>query len=376
VIGQTVSHYRILEQLGEGGMGVVYRAKDLKLDRIVALKFLASEFVRDSDSKARFVHEAKAASALDHPNICTIHGIEETEDGRLFIAMACYQGETLKDLIGRGPLEIEEAVEIAVQVAQGLAKAHSLGIVHRDIKPANVFLTEDGLVKLLDFGIAKLAGQTQVTRTGSVLGTMHYMSPEQLQGEEVDRRTDLWSLGVVLYEMLSSKLPFTGEQPQTVMHAILNTEPATVSEQREGILPELELALAKCLRKQPTERYQGVEELLLHLRPLAVEGTTDGPGADSRTAEPRRVPEHPTLPRPGFLHREGGRVLPRSRVESRVGLAEAAPHSPACCHRPFGRRQDLVPESGAYPSQAKGVGYHPHHPRRFTAPVAARGAGA
>jgi len=271
MIGETISHYRILEQLGMGGMGVVYRAEDLKLDRIVALKFLAPEFVRDSDSKARFVHEAKAASALDHPNICTIHGIEETDDGRLFIAMACYEGETLTDLIGRGPLETEEAVAIAVQVAQGLTKAHSLGIVHRDIKPANVFLTEDGLVKLLDFGIAKLAGQTQITKTGAAIGTMHYMSPEQLQGEEVDRRTDLWSLGVMLYEMLSGKLPFTGDRQQAVIYAILHAEPTPIG---QDVPPELELAITRCLRKTPAERYQGVEELLLHLKPFAGEGTT------------------------------------------------------------------------------------------------------
>jgi serine/threonine protein kinase len=258
MIGQTVSHYRITARLGEGGMGVVYRAEDQKLDRIVALKFLAPEFVRDSDSKARFIHEAKAASALDHPNICTIHGIEETEDGRMFIAMACYEGETLKDLIGRGPLETGEAVEIAIQVAQGLAKAHSLGIVHRDIKPANVFLTEDGLVKLLDFGIAKLTGQTQVTRADSLLGTMHYMSPEQLQGGEVDRRSDLWSLGVMLYEMLTGTPPFTGDQQQAIIYAILNTEPTPISEWREKIPAELELAISKCLRKSPAERHQGV----------------------------------------------------------------------------------------------------------------------
>ena len=295
MIGQTISHYRILEQLGAGGMGVVYRAEDLKLGRVIALKFLAPEFVRDSDSKARFIHEAKAASALDHPNICTIHGIEETDDGRLFIAMACYEGETLKDLISRGPLDIMEAVDIAVQVAQGLAKAHRLGIVHRDIKPANIFLTEDGLVKLLDFGIAKLVGQTQVTRAGALLGTMQYMSPEQLQGEDVDRRTDLWSIGVVLYEMLTGRLPFTGEHQPAILYAILNTEPVPLGESLDDIEPELELAIAKCMRKTVTERYQGVEELLLHLKPLAHTGITQATNArtvglrtqvDSRNAQP------------------------------------------------------------------------------------------
>lgn len=285
MIGTTVSHYRIVEQLGEGGMGVVYRAEDLKLDRTVALKFLAPEFVRDSEAKARFVHEAKAASALDHPNICTIHGIEETADGRLFIAMACYRGETLKDMIARGPLDVAEAAEIAVQAAQGLAKAHSLGIVHRDIKPANVFVTEDGLVKLLDFGIAKLAGQTQVTRPGAVIGTMHYMSPEQLQGEEVDRRTDVWSLGVVLYEMLAGKAPFTGESPQAIAWAILNVEPQPLRERRGDVPAGLELAVERCLRKAAAERYQSVEALVQPLQPLAGLG-------DARLTRQRAAGQH------------------------------------------------------------------------------------
>jgi WD40 repeat protein len=285
VIGTTISHYHILAQLGEGGMGVVYRAADLKLDRTVALKFLAPEFVRDTEAKARFVHEAKAASALDHPNICTIHGIEETPDGRLFIAMACYQGETLKDMIARGPLDLATAVAIASQVAQGLAKAHGLGIVHRDIKPANVFVTEDGLVKLLDFGIAKLAGQTQVTRTGAVLGTMHYMSPEQVQGQEVDRRTDVWSLAVILYEMLAGRPPFTGESPQSVAYAIVHGEPPPLAGQREDLPRELDLAITRCLGKTPTERYQGIEAFLQVLQPLA------GPG-DSRLVRQRTAGQH------------------------------------------------------------------------------------
>ncbi len=295
MIGQTISHYKITRELGAGGMGVVYEAVDNILDRPVALKFLPPESVRDPDAKARFIHEAKAASSLDHPNICTIHDFVETDDGRLFIVMASYQGETLKDMIARGPLNIPVAVDITLQTLQGLAKAHRLGIVHRDIKPANVFVTEDGLVKLLDFGIAKLVGRTQVTKSGSVLGTIHYMPPEQLQGDEVDRRADLWSVGVVLYEMLTGRLPFTADHPPAVMYAILNTEPEPLAEMRADVPPELAQAVAKCLCKATAERPQGVEELLLDLKPLASAGVTQtmrartsgsGPLADAEFVQP------------------------------------------------------------------------------------------
>lgn len=178
MIGQTVSHYKILEKLGGGAMGVVYKAEDTKLKKTVALKFLPPELTRDEDAKKHFVHEAQAAAALDHPHICTIHEIDETPDGHLFICMACYDGESLKKRIARGPLLVLEALDIAIQVAQGLAKAHGAGMVHRDIKPANIMLTGDGVVKVVDFGLAKLAGQTKVTKTGTTVGTVSYMSPE------------------------------------------------------------------------------------------------------------------------------------------------------------------------------------------------------
>ncbi len=274
MIGQTIFHYRITRQLGAGGMGVVYEAVDTKLDRTVALKFLPPESVSDPDAKARFIHEAKAASSLDHPNICTIHAIEETSDGRLFIAMASYEGETLKDMIARGPLDFPDVQDIIIQTLQGLAKAHRLGIVHRDIKPANVLVTSEGLVKLLDFGIAKLAGQTHVTKTGSILGTVDYMAPEQLHGEEVDRRADLWSVGVLLYEMITGRLPFTGDHPPAVMYAILNTDPEPMTNTHGDIPSELEAAVARCLDKSPAGRYQGVEELLLNLKPLTQQTMT------------------------------------------------------------------------------------------------------
>ena len=281
MIGRTVSHYRITRELGAGGMGVVYEAVDTKLGRTVALKFLPPESVRDPDAKARFSHEAKAASSLDHPNICTIHAIEESDDGRLFIAMARYEGETLGHLIARGPVDLPVAVDITTQTLQGLAKAHRLGIVHRDIKPANVFVTEEGLVKLLDVGIAKLVGQTQITRTGAVVGTVHYMAPEQLQGEEVDRRADLWSVGVVMYEMLTGRRPFLADHPPALMYAILNTEPEPLADARDDLPPELTAAVARCLDKSPAARPQGAEDLLLQLRPLATAAATRV--ADART---------------------------------------------------------------------------------------------
>ena len=220
--GQILSHYKVLEKLGGGGMGVVYKALDSRLDRHVALKFLPPELTRDDDARERFVLEAKAASALDHPNICTVHDVDETPDGQLFIAMGYYEGKTLKKRIEQGPLPIEEALDIAVQVTHGLVKAHGAVIIHRDIKPANLIVTEDGLVKILGFGIAKLTGQTALTQTGITLGTMAYMSPEQLAGADVDQRADLWALGIVLYEMLTGQRPFRGEPETALMSAILN----------------------------------------------------------------------------------------------------------------------------------------------------------
>ena len=211
MVDQTVSHYQIEEKLGGGGMGVVYKARDLKLKRTVALKFLPPELTRDEEAKVRFMHEAQAASALDHVNVGSIHEIDEAEDGRLFIAMAYYAGETLKKKIARGPLPVAEALDYAVQIAQGLSKAHEAGIIHRDVKPANVMVTEEGVVKIVDFGLAKVAEQTQLTKTGTTLGTVAYMSPEQARGEAVDQRTDIWALGVVLYEMLVGRRPFPGE---------------------------------------------------------------------------------------------------------------------------------------------------------------------
>ena len=221
--GSTLGPYAIRSQLGQGGMGVVYLAQDPRLKRQVAIKLLPPDLTRDTTAKQRFLQEAQAASALDHPNICTIHEINETADGRLYLVMAHYEGETLKERIARGPLALDDAIDIAMQVGQGLAEAHGAGIVHRDIKPANLLITKSGVVKILDFGLAKLAGSEGVTQTGTTVGTVAYMSPEQARGGEVDHRTDIWSLAVVIYEMLTAQQPFRGDNLLAISKGILES---------------------------------------------------------------------------------------------------------------------------------------------------------
>ncbi len=274
MIGKTISHYRIIEELGRGGMGVVYKAEDTTLKRLVALKFLPAELTRDAEAKNRFVHEAQASAALNHANIVTVHEINEHE-GQTFIVMEYMEGRTLKDMISVGarravPLPITDAITIASQITRGLAKAHEKGIVHRDLKPANIFVTSDQVVKILDFGIAKLAhGQTKLTKTGTTMGTAAYMSPEQAMGKEVDRRADIWSLGVVLYEMLAGKLPFQGEYEQALIYSILNEEPEPLSKARPDASSGLEQIVGQALAKEPAERYQSMEELLEDLEAVA-----------------------------------------------------------------------------------------------------------
>jgi serine/threonine protein kinase/Tol biopolymer transport system component len=302
MIGRVIAHYRILGPLGGGGMGVVYQAQDLSLERVVALKFLPPELTRDAESKTRFLQEARAASALDHPNICTIHEVGETDEGQLYLAMACYDGETLKQRLQRGPLPIDEALETAQQVARGLVKAHRHGIVHRDIKPANLMITTDEIVKILDFGIAKLAGAAGLTRIGSSLGTPGYMSPEQARGDEVDPRTDVWSLGAVLYEMVTGRRPFRGEHDQAVLYALFNLEPEPVAQLRPDAPPELVRIIGRMLAKDPDQRYLTAAEALADLRALygpvtgtgtrtgmtgALTGTTSAPVL-AAAAQPRR----------------------------------------------------------------------------------------
>ncbi|MFC1502299.1 protein kinase [bacterium] len=276
MIGKTISHYRIIEELGRGGMGIVYKAQDTKLKRTVALKFLPPELTKDPEAKKRFIHEAQAASALDHSNICTIHEVDETEDGQVFIAMACYDGETLKQKINKGPLPIHESIDMAIQMAQGLQEAHDKKIIHRDIKSANVILTDKGQVKIMDFGLAKLTGQTVLTKEGSTLGTVGYMSPEQTQGKKVDHRSDIWSMGVVLYEMITGRHPFQGDYDQAVMYSILNDDPEPVTALRTGVPIEFESVINKCLDKNPANRYQHVSELRVDLKRLQKRMKTNG----------------------------------------------------------------------------------------------------
>jgi serine/threonine protein kinase/tetratricopeptide (TPR) repeat protein len=261
--------YRIIEELGRGGMGVVYKAEDTRLQRPVALKFLPHQWVSDPDARERFIQEARAASALDHPNVCSIYEIGETEDGRMYISMAYYEGESLREKIRRAPLCPEEAVDIALQVARGLGKAHGKGVVHRDIKPANILVTQDRVAKIVDFGLAKLAGQVKLTREGTTVGTVAYMSPEQAKGEAVDQRTDIWSLGVVLYEMLSGVMPFKGDYEQTLIHSILQDEPERLTKFRKALPAGLENIVFKALSKKPAGRYQTMEEMLEDLKAVA-----------------------------------------------------------------------------------------------------------
>ena len=225
LIGTTVAHFEIVAQIGRGGMGMVYQARDLNLDRTVAMKFLPPAMSTDQAAKERFVHEAKAASGLDHPNIATVHEIGETDDGQLFIAMGYYPGETLKEMVERGPIEPERVLDFAIQLAGALDRVHGDGVVHRDIKPGNLMVGKEGSVKLLDFGLAKLSYATGHTQVGQMIGTVAYMSPEQAKADAVDHRTDIWSLGVVLYEALTGKRPFDRGDARSTIHAILESEP-------------------------------------------------------------------------------------------------------------------------------------------------------
>ncbi len=263
ISGQIISHYRITEKLGSGGMGEIYKAEDIKLKRTVALKFLPASFSSDEESKKRLIHEAQAASSLDHPNICTIYEIGETDDELLFISMALYDGETLKDKIAKGPIVIDEAIKITLQICEGLEKAHKNEIIHRDIKPANIFITNDGIVKILDFGLAKSKGQTQLTQMGSTVGTVDYMSPEQATGSVIDKRTDIWSLGVMFYEMITGQRPFAGEYEQAVIYSILNTEPDL-----SNVSNDLASIINRSVNKTAEQRYQSAEEMKLDLESI------------------------------------------------------------------------------------------------------------
>lgn len=265
MIGETVSHYKILEKIGEGGMGVVYRAKDTKLKRDIALKFLPAHATQLPEFKKRFVQEAQSAAALDHPNICVVHEIYEGKDST-FIVMAYIKGLSLKERIAAGPLSQDDAMDIAMQVAQGLEAAHEKGIVHRDIKPANIMITDKGQAKIMDFGVAKFVMEVDVTQTVGIIGTLAYMSPEQASGDVVDTRTDIWSLGVCFYEMLAGKHPFASDTQQAMISSILNKDPEPVTTFVPHISPELDRILQKALAKEKKSRYVSITKLLNDLK--------------------------------------------------------------------------------------------------------------
>jgi len=269
MISQTISHYRITEKLGEGGMGVVYKAEDTRLKRDVAIKFLPHHIAASDEQRDRFKVEAQAAAALNHPNIGTVYAIEEVGD-EVFIAMEYVEGRELKQRIAQGPLTPDESIAIAIQVAEGLQAAHAKGIVHRDIKSANIMLTETGKVKIMDFGLAKVRGSVQVTKEKKTVGTAAYMSPEQARGDDVDHRTDIWSFGVVLYEMLTARLPFKSDYEQAVIYSILNEAPEPMA----GVAPEVERVVMKALAKNPDDRYQSAGELADELRTIGEGGST------------------------------------------------------------------------------------------------------
>lgn len=262
VVGQLIGNYRLLGALGAGGMGVVYRAHDEKLDRVVALKFIGAELEHHGSIQKRFLQEARAASSLDHPNIGTIHGIEESPDGRTFIVMACYEGENLANRIKRGPLRPAEAAGMAIQIARGLSEAHASKIIHRDIKPSNIIVTTSGLVKIVDFGLARVVHSSSSTRTAGLTGTAAYMSPEQASGQPVDERTDIWALGVVLWEMLTGQLPFQADNVPALLFSIVNSAPASLA---DSVPDSLRPILYRALAKDREMRYPGVREMQAEL---------------------------------------------------------------------------------------------------------------
>ncbi len=319
-----ISHYKVTAKIGEGGMGVVYKAEDTKLERTVALKFLAPHLLEDEEARKRFHREAKAAARLSHPNICTVHEISE-ERGQTFLVMELIEGESLDKKIERGPLSLKEALGFARQVADGLAAGHAKGVVHRDIKPRNLIVTPEGRVKILDFGLALLTEGSKLTKFDTMAGTVAYMSPEQAQGMEVDSRTDLWALGCVLYEMVRGQRPFQGVYHQALVYEIVNQEPEPLTGVRTGVPMELEWIVGKCLAKDREDRYNHAEDMVLDLRTLA-EKLKSGGSTILRTGvgAQRAVPAPPHAVEAGAQHAEPLQGSAEVRVQAGVASQQTA----------------------------------------------------
>ena len=272
MIGQQVGHYKVLEKLGEGGMGVVYRAEDTTLKRMVALKFLPHHLTSNESEQARFIQEAQAASALNHPNVCVVYGLGREGDQQ-YIAMEFVEGKTLREKITAGSLSVKDALAYALQIGEALAEAHARGIVHRDVKAENIMVTAKNQIKVMDFGLAKLKGSMKLTRTSSTVGTLAYMAPEQIQGGEVDARSDIFSFGIVLFEMLTGHTPFRGEHEAAMMYSILNEQPQLLAQYRNDCPPDLDRIILRALEKDPEDRYQHIDDMVSEIRRLQKQTT-------------------------------------------------------------------------------------------------------
>ena len=329
MIGKAISHYIIIEELGRGGMGEVYLAEDLKLERKVAIKFLPQHLTSDKENVERFEREAKAAASLNHPHIVTIYEIAEEND-QIFIVMEYVEGNTLRVLLNSSSeFPIPNSTNIISQIAEGLSRAHKAGIVHRDIKPANIIITHQGEVKILDFGLAKLAGRIEITKDTSTLGTVAYMSPEQAKGEKVDHRTDIWSLGVIMYEMLCGERPFKGEYEQAVFYSIFNDNPTPVADHRPDLPPELTNIVDKAISKSAEDRYQSAEQIVNDLVQIDKSGKETKRPSGSSALRTKKV-----LPRKRFW-----RILVSSLAAVIVaGIIYILAVNPSQNKEPMGRR--------------------------------------